>query len=64
MPGGLLQDGGEAMAAFPGMLHMSPEERERTRRNLLKYCGLDTLAMVKIWKKLREAVERERYARK
>ena len=24
-------------------------------RNLLKYCGLDTYAMVKVWEKLREA---------
>ena len=47
---------GGVMAAFPAMLHMSPEERERTRRNLLKYCELDTLAMVKIWEKLREVV--------
>ena len=30
------------------------EELERTRRNLLKYCELDTLAMVKIWERLKE----------
>ena len=43
------------MTAFPAMLNMTPEEREKTRRNLLKYCGLDTFAMVKVWEKLCEA---------
>ena len=38
----------------PAMEHMEPEELERTRRNLLKYCELDTLAMVKIWERLKE----------
>lgn len=42
------------MNAFPAMEHMEPEELERTRRNLLKYCELDTLAMVKIWERLKE----------
>ena len=50
-----IHHGGEAMTAFPAMLNMTREERERTRRNLLKYCGLDTYAMVKVWEKLREA---------
>ena len=50
-----IHHGGEAMAAFPAMEHMEPEQLERTRRNLLKYCGLDTYAMVKVWEKLREA---------
>lgn len=40
--------GGEAMAIFPAIEHMSPEERERARHNLLKYCELDTYAMVKV----------------
>ena len=50
-----IHNGGEAMAAFPRMAGMTPEEREETRKNLLKYCGLDTLALVKIWGALREA---------
>ena len=54
-----IHHGGEAMAAFPSMLHMSPEERERTRRNLFKYCELDTFAMVKVWEKLQEAAVAE-----
>ena len=34
-----------------------PEEREKARRNLLAYCALDTLAMVKVWEELRRAAE-------
>ena len=55
-----IHHGGEAMAAFPRMAEMSREERERTRRNLLKYCELDTYAMVKVWEKLCEAAKVER----
>ena len=33
---------------------MTKEEQEKTRENLLKYCELDTLAMVKIYEKLVE----------
>ncbi len=46
--------GTEASAAFIAMADMDPEERENVRRQLLEYCGLDTLAMVKVWEKLRE----------
>lgn len=49
-----IHNGSEAMNAFPAMEHMEPEELKRTRRNLLKYCELDTLAMVKIWERLKE----------
>jgi len=31
---------------------LSLEEKKRIKENLLKYCELDTLAMVEIWKKL------------
>ena len=47
-----IHNGSEAMAAFPAMEHMSPKELQKTRQALLKYCELDTLAMVKIWQKL------------
>ena len=50
-----VQNGNDASAAFARMAAMAPEERNRTRENLLKYCGLDTLAMVKVWEKLKEA---------
>ena len=42
----------EAMTTFPAMAHMTKEERARTRKNLLAYCKLDTLAMVKVWEEL------------
>ncbi len=51
-----VHNGTEAMNVFPAMKTMTPEERARTRRNLLKYCELDTLAMVKVWEKLKQAV--------
>lgn len=49
-----VHNGSEAMSAFARMAEMEPEEAERTREQLLRYCELDTLAMVKIWQKLRE----------
>ncbi len=52
-----IHNGGEAMTVFPAMASMSPEEREATRRNLLKYCELDTFALVKVWEELKRAAE-------
>lgn len=52
-----IHNGSEAMNAFPAMEQMTPEEQEQTRRNLLKYCELDTYAMVKVWQRLKEAVQ-------
>jgi hypothetical protein len=52
-----IHNGGEAMTIFPKIKDMSSEEAERTRRNLLEYCKLDTYAMVKVWEKLKEAVD-------
>ncbi len=46
----------EASAAFLTMASKSPEEIEKLKANLLKYCGLDTYAMVKVLAKLREVV--------
>gem|GEM_PF-3314821 len=45
------------MEIFPKLKDMDPVTRERVRNNLLKYCCLDTLAMVKIWEKLGELVK-------
>ena len=52
-----VHNGTEAMTIFPKMEEMTPEEQAETRKNLLAYCRLDTLAMVKVWEKLKEAVE-------
>ena len=49
-----VHNGSEAMEIFPQIQFMEPAEKETARRNLLKYCELDTLAMVKVWEKLRE----------
>lgn len=51
-----VHNGTEASAAFEQMEKMTPEEQAACRSNLLKYCGLDTLAMVKVWQKLTEVV--------
>ena len=47
-----VHNGTEAMKEFASMRNMSPEERQTTRRNLLEYCKLDTLATVKVWEEL------------
>ena len=52
----LIQNGGDAMNAFPELIHKKREERDRLRCALLKYCELDTLSMVEILKKLKEDV--------
>lgn len=49
--------GTEASAAFVEMAEMTPEERARIRVNLLKYCGLDTFAMVKVWEALASMIQ-------
>ena len=47
----VLADGGAAMTAYVKMqfTEMSDEERKLVREGLLRYCKLDTLAMVIIW---------------
>lgn len=48
-----IHNGNEAATAFSALSEMSAEDAERTRKNLLAYCRLDTLALVKVWEKLR-----------
>lgn len=52
-----IHNGGEAMTIFPLIKDMPPEKQEITRRNLLKYCELDTFAMVKVWQELVKITE-------
>lgn len=52
-----VHNGSEASAAFAAMEKMTPEELAACRANLLKYCGLDTFAMVKVFEKLQEVVD-------
>jgi hypothetical protein len=51
-------NGGEAMKAF-AKLHLVKDEAEKakTRKALLEYCKLDTLAMVMLLEKLREVIK-------
>ncbi len=49
-----VHNGSEASASFADMTNHTPEEIAQMRENLLKYCGLDTYAMVKVLKKLKE----------
>lgn len=49
-----VHNGAEASAAFAAMGKMSPEELAECRANLLKYCGLDTFAMVRVLEKIQE----------
>ena len=51
-----VHNGSEAMEIFADLPNHTPEEIKAMRNNLLKYCCLDTLAMVKVLEKLREAV--------
>ncbi|MEE0210146.1 MAG: DUF2779 domain-containing protein [Enterocloster sp.] len=49
-----VHNGAEASASFADMANHTPEEVEEMRKNLLKYCGLDTYAMVKVLRKLKD----------
>ena len=53
----LCQNGGMAMNLFPALRDMSPEGEARARKALLDYCRLDTLAMVKVLGKIKEAAK-------
>ena len=54
-----VHNGGEASDVFKRMHHMSADEINKHREYLLKYCELDTWAMVKIWQKLQEMLAPE-----
>ena len=51
------QNGGDAMTIFPRIQHMEPAEAAASREALLRYCELDTWAMVKVWEKLKSCVQ-------
>ena len=53
-----VQNGGDAMTKYPEIAKMTPAEAKATRKALLEYCKLDTLAMVKIWERLKEIAEK------
>jgi hypothetical protein len=45
------------MTIFPKIKDMPSAEAAASREALLRYCELDTLAMVKVWEKLKEVAE-------
>lgn len=47
-----VHNGGEAMDLFPKIKDMPLDDQLAARHNLLKYCELDTFAMVKVWEEL------------
>lgn len=53
---GSVKNGGEAMTIFPQIKDMLPTKAAAARESLLRYCELDTWAMVKVWEKLKEAI--------
>lgn len=53
----VVHNGAEAMSIFASLGNYSKEEQEKIRKGLLKYCELDTYAMVKIWEKLNEIIK-------
>lgn len=54
----LCQNGGDAMTIFPRIKDMSPDETAAAREALLRYCELDTWAMVVIWERLLEVAKK------
>ena len=48
--------GDEASSAYLSLKNLNMEEQKKLRYNMLKYCELDTYAMVKIWEKLIEVI--------
>ncbi len=53
----IYNNGSEAMTIFPRIKDMPAEEQKKARHNLLKYCELDTYAMVKVWGELVSVLE-------
>lgn len=46
------------MTIFPRIKDMSPDETAAAREALLRYCELDTWAMVVIWERLLEVAKK------
>ena len=53
----VVHNGGEAMDIYPKMLKADPIEKAKIRDGLLKYCCLDTLAMVKVLRRVKEVIK-------
>ena len=53
----MIHNGSEAMSEFANLKNLEKNDKEKVRYNLLRYCELDTYAMVKIWQKLNEVIK-------
>ena len=52
----VVHNGEEASNTFLSLREKPKKEQKEIREGLLKYCELDTLAMVKIWEKFKEVI--------
>ena len=55
-----VHNGGEALAMFPKMLKMSPDKKAEARKNMLKYCELDTMSMVYVLNALEKMIKQKK----
>ena len=53
----LIHNGAEASGNYANLGEYSQEEQDKIKKALLKYCELDTYAMVKIWQKLHDTIK-------
>jgi hypothetical protein len=51
-----IQEGGTASFKYGQLKEMNESEQTQVRQDLLDYCHLDTLAMLKVWEKINELV--------
>ena len=56
--------GDEASAAYLSLPNLDKKEQDKLRYNMLKYCELDTYALVKIHEKLKEVTNNKCYVKK
>jgi len=52
----VVHNGEEASNTFLSLREIPKDEQKEIREGLLKYCELDTLAMVKIWERFKEVI--------
>ena len=52
-----VQNGMMAMGTYANLHKVKdPKEKQAIRESLLAYCKLDTLAMIKIWQRLKDVI--------
>ena len=59
----LIHNGSEAMSSYADLIKKSKEEQRYIRERLLRYCELDTFAMVKIYQLLISKIKRKQKTR-